>query len=529
MQHLPFLSPASLPSLPIDDTLPELIARLHSTSNLVLEAPPGTGKTTRVPPALLPTLSEATGKEIWILEPRRLAARMAAKRVAEERGEALGETVGYQVRFDEISSARTRIRFLTEGVLTRRLLSDAQLTKAGIVILDEFHERHLQADLALALLRRLQRTTRPDLKLVVMSATLEAAPVVDYLQAETLRVEGKRFDVALEFAAREDQRPLAEQVASALQKLLAEKLNGDVLVFLPGAAEIRRAQAACEKLAREHDLLLLPLHGELPAAEQDRAVRSAEKRKVILSTNVAESSVTIDGVVAVIDSGLARVAEHSPWSGLGTLTTQRVSQASATQRAGRAGRTRPGRCVRLYTQQDFQARPLHEAPDIQRLDLAEATLALHAAGVTNLAAFDWFEAPAKAALEAADALLRKLGALDATGALTNTGKAMMRLPLHPRQARLLVEAERRGVAAEGCTLAALMGERDLYTRNLLGEGTSQPNKTAQRIGPSDLLERLDLFGEAERVNFAPHRLREMGLDVSAVQAVERVRRQLTKR
>ncbi len=519
----------TFPTLPIDASLPVLLAQLRLTNNLVLEAPPGTGKTTRVPAALL----NATDKEIWVLEPRRLAARMAAKRVADERGEPLGETVGYQVRFDEISSPRTRLRFLTEGVLTRRLLADGQLAKAGIVILDEFHERHLQADLALALLRRLQRTTRPDLKLVVMSATLEAAPVVDYLQAETLRVEGKRFDVAIEFAAREDQRPLAEQVTAALQqllgqKLLAEKLEGDVLVFLPGAADIRRAQAACEKLAREHDLLLLPLHGELPAAEQDRAVRPAEKRKVILSTNVAESSVTIDGVVAVIDSGLARIAGHSPWSGLGTLTTQRVSQAAATQRAGRAGRTRPGRCMRLYTQQDFQARPSHETPDIRRLDLAEAALAMHAAGVTDLAAFDWFEAPAAAALESAETLLRKLSAIDATGKLTATGRAMMRLPLHPRQARLLVEAERRGVAAAGATLAALIGERDLFARNLFGEGNQPQRKTAQRTGPSDLLDRLDLFAEAERVNFAPHRLREMGLDVNAVQAVERVRRQLLR-
>ena len=510
--------------LPIDDSLPTLIAQLQSTNNLVLEAPPGAGKTTRVPPALL----QLTDKEIWVLEPRRLAARMAAKRVADERGEPLGETVGYQVRFDEVSSPRTRIRFLTEGVLTRRLLSDAQLNKAGFVILDEFHERHLQTDLALALLRRLQTTTRPDLKLVVMSATLEAAPVVDYLQAATLRAEGKRFDVSLEHAAREDQRPLAEQVAAALQTLLAEKLDGDVLVFLPGAAEIRRAQAACERLAAQHDLLLLPLHGELPAAEQDRAVRLADRRKVILSTNVAESSVTIEGVVAVIDSGLARIAGHSPWSGLSQLTTQRISQAAATQRAGRAGRTRPGRCLRLYTQQDFQARPSHAAPDIQRLDLAEAALALHAAGVTDLPAFNWFDAPNAQAISAAETLLRKLGAINATGEMTEIGKAMLRFPLHPRQARLLVEAQRRGVAAEGCTLAALIGERDLSARNLFGHEAPRDNKAAHRSGPSDLLERLDWFAEAERANFAPHRLRDLGLDVAAVQAVERVRRQLSR-
>jgi ATP-dependent helicase HrpB len=514
--------------LPIDDSLPELLAQLQSTHNLVLEAPPGTGKTTRVPPALL----QLTDKEIWVLEPRRLAARLAAKRVADERNERLGETVGYQVRCDEVSSPRTRIRFLTEGVLTRRLLSDASLQKAGVVILDEFHERHLQTDLALALLRRLQQTARPDLKLVVMSATLAAAPVVDYLQAATLRAEGQRFDVTIEFAAREDQRPLAEQIARTLQKLLADKLDGDVLVFLPGAAEIRRAQSACERLAREHDLLLLPLHGELAAAEQDRAVRPAEKRKVILSTNVAESSVTIDGVVAVIDSGLARIAGHSPWSGLATLTTQRISQAAATQRAGRAGRTRAGCCRRLYTQADFQARPLHEAPDIQRLDLAEAALALHAAGVKDLSSFNWFEAPNAQALSAAETLLRKLGAVKLSGELTETGQAMLRFPLHPRQARLLVEAQRRGVAAAGCVLAALLGERDLAARNLFSNETATVNKTQHRVvtksGPSDLFERLDWFAEAERANFSASRLRDMCLDVAAVQAVERVSHQLQR-
>jgi ATP-dependent helicase HrpB len=300
-------------SLPIDAILPDLVAQLRHSTSFVLEAPPGAGKTTRVPSALLD--AQIVKGEVWVLEPRRLATRMAARRVAEERGERLGETVGYQVRFEEVASKQTRLRFLTEGVLTRKLLTDPLLKQVGLVVLDEFHERHLQADLALALLRHLQQNTRPDLKLVVMSATLEAAPVAEFLQAPVVRSEGKRFDVTIEHAAREDQRPLAEQVAAALQRLLAEKLAGDVLVFLPGAAEIRRAQAACEALAAKHDLLVLPLHGDLSASEQDRVVRSADRRKLILSTNVAESSVTIDGVVAVIDSGLARVAGHSPWSG----------------------------------------------------------------------------------------------------------------------------------------------------------------------------------------------------------------------
>jgi ATP-dependent helicase HrpB len=512
-------------SLPIDDSLPDLVAQLRQSSNLVLEAPPGAGKTTRVPAALLD--AHLVKGEVWVLEPRRLATRLAARRVAEERGERLGGSVGYQVRFEEVASPQTRLRFLTEGVLTRKLLQDPQLNRVGIVVLDEFHERHLQADLALALLRRLQQTTRPDLKLVAMSATLDAAPVAGFLQAPVLRSAGKRFDVTIEHAPREDQRPLGDQVAAALQRLLHEKLDGDVLVFLPGAAEIRRAQAACATLAAQHDLLLLPLHGELSPSEQDRAVNPAPQRKIILSTNVAESSVTIDGVVTVIDSGLARVAAHSPWSGLPTLQVQRISQASATQRAGRAGRTRPGRCLRLFTTQDFQVRPTHDAPEIQRLDLAEAALELHAAGIADLSSFDWFEAPASQAINTADELLCKLSALNGQGSLTEIGKRMLRFPLHPRQARLLVEAETCGVAADACIIAALLGERDIIANKLFAGGPRTPRQ-AKHAGPSDVLERLDWFAEAARVNFAPSRLQEMRLEVGTVLAVERVRKQLAR-
>ncbi|HMV47280.1 MAG TPA: ATP-dependent helicase HrpB, partial [Blastocatellia bacterium] len=462
-----------------------------------------------------------------VLEPRRLAARMAARRVAEERGEKLGQTVGYQVRFEEVASRETRLRFLTEGVLTRRLLSDPELKNVGVVVLDEFHERHLQADLALALLRRLQNTTRPDLKLVVMSATLNAAPIAAYLgNAPKLSSEGKRFDVAIEHSPREDNRPLAEQVAAAVRRLLAENPDGDVLVFLPGAAEIRRAQAACADLADKHNLLVLPLHGDLSAAEQDRAVKPASQRKIILSTNVAESSVTIDGVVAVIDSGLARVAGHSAWSGLATLNVQRISKASATQRAGRAGRTRSGRCLRLYTAQDFNARADHETAEIHRLDLAEPALELHAAGIADLNAFGWFEAPPSAAVEAADALLRKLGAIDAQGSLTGVGEQMLRFPLHPRQSRMLIEAQSRGVFAEACVLAALIGERDIVAGDLFN-GRRVPQQ-AKHHSPSDLLDRLDLFAEAERANFSASKLREMNLDVGATMAVDRVQRQLLR-
>src|SRR5918911_1552819 len=427
--------------LPIDSLLPEIVASLRGRApNLVIEAPPGAGKTTRVPVALLDAGLAGDG-EVWVLEPRRLAARLAARRVAEERGERVGDSVGYQVRFDEVSGPSTRLRFVTEGVLTRRLLSDPHLTRVGVVVLDEFHERHLQADLALALLRRLQQGARKDLRIVAMSATLEAAPIAEYLSdCPTLPSEGRRFEVAVEHLSRADERPLAAQVEGAVRRLLTDGLDGDVLVFLPGAAEIRRAQEACAPFAEQSGWLVLPLHGELPAAEQDRAVKPSEQRKIILSTNVAESSITIESVLAVVDSGLARIAGHSPWSGIATLNVARISKAAAMQRAGRAGRTRPGRCLRLYTAQDFAARPEHETPEIQRLDLTEPVLELHAAGIRDLHGFNWFEAPTRHALDAAESLLRRLGALDAEARGTKTGERMLRFPLHPRLARMLVEA-----------------------------------------------------------------------------------------
>jgi ATP-dependent helicase HrpB len=513
-------------SLPIDPLLPEIIAQLNQSSNLVLEAPPGAGKTTRVPPALLDAKVAGDG-EVWVLEPRRIAARLAARRVAEERGEKPGETIGYQVRFEEVAGPKTRLRFLTEGVLTRRLLSNPQLKNVGIVVLDEFHERHLQADLALALLRKLQKTRRPDLKLVVMSGTLDAAPIAGFLgSSPILRSEGKRFDVEIEHLNRPDDRPLAEQIAAALQRLVVDHIKGDILVFLPGAAEIKRAQTASEAIAEKHDLLVLPLHGDLPAAEQDRAVRPAPQRKVILSTNVAESSVTIDGVVAVIDSGLARIAGHSPWSGLPTLNISRISQASAIQRTGRAGRTRPGRCLRLYTAQDFNARQDHETAEIRRLDLAETALELHAAGIDDLNSFEWFEAPPESALAAAESLLHRLAAINEAGELTATGRKMLRLPLHPRQSRMIVEAQSRGVGEQACLIAALLGERDIMASEIFKK--ERGTVDAKVVGPSDLLHRLDLFEEAAAFNFAPARLREMGLDAGVVPAVDRVRRQLLR-
>jgi len=523
----------SLPPLPIDPVLPEVVRALREAPALVLEAPPGAGKTTRVPRAMLDAGLAGERGEIIVLEPRRLAARLAAKRVAEELGEKLGETVGYTVRFEDVSSARTRVRFVTEGVLTRRLLADPRLRGVSAVLLDEFHERHLQGDVALALLRRLQRADRPDLRIVAMSATLDAGPVADFLGCGVVRSEGKRFDVAIEHIAQPDNRKLELQVASAVRSLVALGLDGHVLVFLPGAAEIRRAMEACEKLARDSDLALVPLHGDLPPAEQDRAVGASARRKIILSTNVAESSVTIEGIVAVIDSGLVRVVRHAPWSGLPSLVVERTSRASATQRAGRAGRTRPGRALRLYTKADLDQRLDHDTPEILRVDLSQTLLELAASGARDLA---WLDPPTAEAVAAASELLGRLGATDAHGEVTEIGRRMLAFPLHPRQARLLVEAERRGVAEEGCILAALVGERDLRAgvkARFDGPGGgrgSGPHAHGHDVATeqSDLVSLLDRFHEAEGSGFAAHALRAIGLDAGAVHAAERARKQLAR-
>ena len=413
-----------------------------------MEAAPGAGKTTRVPPALL----SVCGGDVVVLEPRRIAARLAARRVADEMGVRLGAEVGYQVRFEEVASKATRLRFVTEGVLTRRMVNDVALRGVSIVVLDEFHERHIDTDVNLALLRRLQRTTRPDLRLVVMSATLDSEPVAQYLGgACRIRSEGRLFPIEVEYAP-STSAPLEDQVAAAVERLPA---TGDILVFLPGAFEISRARRALERLSRKANLLVVPLHGDLSPVEQDLAIQRAPQRKVILSTNIAESSVTIEGVTAVIDSGLARLAADSPWTGLPSLHVTKISKASAAQRAGRAGRTAPGRVIRLYPREDFGRRPEFDVPEIRRRELSQTLLDLHAMGIGEL---DWFESPPAEALAAAERLLHRLGA---TG---DTARAMARLPLHPRLARLVVEAERRGAGEKGCAAAAVLSTDERLTR-----------------------------------------------------------------
>lgn len=444
---------ARKPALPIDALVPELLDDLRGARNLVLQAEPGAGKTTRVPPALLQLVS----CDVVVLEPRRIAARMAARRVAFEMGEQAGETVGYQVRFEEAVGPRTRLRFVTEGILVRRLLADPQLKGVDAVVLDEFHERHLDTDLSLALLRRLQRTTRPDLRLIVMSATLDAAPIAAFLGGCAVRnAPGRMFPLTVEHLPYSPE-PLHVQVRLALARLLSEGRAGHTLVFLPGAAEIRRAARECEGLARSAGLLVLPLHGDLSPAEQDRAVGPSAQPKLILATNVAESSVTVEGVTAVIDSGLARVASHSPWTGLPTLEVRRISKASATQRAGRAGRTTPGRVLRLYSEGDYLLRPDQDLPEILRSDLAGLALVLRSMGLALLQnaescgdSLHWLDTPPNAAVEHAEGLLDRLGARD--GIVVQ----MARLPLPPRLSRMLLAAAEGGVGDAGCIAAALL-------------------------------------------------------------------------
>jgi ATP-dependent helicase HrpB len=431
--------------LPVDVLLPEIISSLQQNSSLVIEAAPGAGKTTRVPPALL----EIVKGEVVVLEPRRIAARLAARRVAWELGEQAGETVGYQVRFEEATGPRTRLRFVTEGILTRRLLSDPSLEGVDAVVLDEFHERHLDSDFALALLKRLQRT-RPDLRIVVISATLDAAPVARYLDScPILRSEGRLFNLTIMHLPY-SPAPLHVQVKSAVELSLEDGHLGHILVFLPGAAEIRRAMRECIAVARRSGLLVLPLHGDLSPEEQDRAVSPSPQRKLILATNVAESSVTVEGVTAVIDSGLARVATYSPWTGLPTLHVGRVSKASAKQRAGRAGRTGPGQVLRLYPEEDYLLRPEHETPEILRSDLSQLCLALRAMQIHDFNIVDWLDEPPMSALQNAESLLDRLGAI---GTMADK---LARYPLSPRLSRILVEAMERGVGEDGCVAAALL-------------------------------------------------------------------------
>ncbi|MFY9343705.1 MAG: helicase-related protein, partial [Planctomycetota bacterium] len=443
--------------LPIDDVIPAVQQALRGTSPLLLMAPPGSGKTTRVPPALLSVLGER--EQIVVLEPRRLAARAAASRVAQELGCELGGLVGYQVRGESRVSGRTRIRFVTEGVLVRQLVADPFLAGVGAVCLDEFHERHLEGDLALAMLAEVRATVRPELKLCVMSATLDPAPLRAFLPgAATIEADGRLHPVAVVHLDRAAQDDLEVTVRSAVERALQET-SGDVLVFLPGTGEIARCEDALQNLARRMGVLVLPLHGRLELADQDRAIRPQDRRKVVLSTNVAESSLTIAGVTAVVDSGLARELRCDRGRGVDVLALERISVASATQRAGRAGRTGPGRCYRLWTAAEERGMPARSSPDVQRVDLCGPALLVRAFAGRDPRDFAWFEMPPAEALAAADRLLGELGAVDPrSGALTRLGEELLALPLHPRLGSVVRAGCFLGGAVAAATAATLLAD-----------------------------------------------------------------------
>lgn len=448
--------------LPIDEVLPELRAALSAHQAVVLQAPPGAGKTTGVPPALLDEAWLAGGT-ILMLEPRRLAARAAAARMARQRGEEIGDTVGYHIRFESRTSKRTRIKVVTEGILTRHLQTDPELKNVGLVIFDEFHERHLHADLALALCLDAQRGLREDLKILVMSATLDGEAVSRLLGgAPIVTSRGRSFPVDVRYLPRDPSGPLPAAVAEAVAGALARE-EGDVLAFLPGAWEIRRAQALLEQRL-DGVAEVFPLYGDLPWEAQDRAVLPGTgRRRVVLATPIAETSLTIEGIRVVVDSGYARAPQFDPGTGLSRLVTHRISRASADQRAGRAGRLAPGVCYRLWGEATQRGLLPYSQPEIRSADLAPLALELAAWGVSDAGALAWLDPPPAAAFEQARALLTELAALDGAGVITDTGRALVRLPLHPRLAHMLFAAERIQLGALACDVAALLAERDIYT------------------------------------------------------------------
>jgi ATP-dependent helicase HrpB len=450
---------------------------------------------------------------VILLEPRRLAARAAARRMADERGGAIGDEIGYQVRFDRRWGARTRIVAVTPGILLRQLLDDPFLESAGVVVFDEFHERGLESDLALGLVRLVQQTVRPDLRIVVMSATFATEPVATYLGGcPVVSGGGEPYPVEVRYEPRPESLPWPAAAARAVEGLLGGTV-GDVLVFLPGLGEIRQTARQFGPLAAEHDLAVLPLHGDLPAEEQDAALLPQRRRKVVLATNVAETSVTVEGVTGVVDTGLARILRFDPAVGLDRLKVTPISRASADQRAGRAGRTAPGVCVRLWSAAGHLARPAQTEPEIRRVDLAGAVLQLLSVGETDVECFPWPEPPQPAAVARARDLLRRLGAAGDAG-VTPLGRTLARLPVHPRLGRLLVEGERLGQPGRAALAAALLSERDPLPR----EGNVPTHATR-----SDVLDRVEVLEAFER-NAAGAAVVNRGAARSVLRARDQLRR-----
>ncbi len=503
--------------LPVRAIQEEITATLAVSNRLVLTAPTGSGKTTQVPQMLLG--HGAVGGRIIVLQPRRLAARLMATRVAQELGSPLGQRVGYQTRHERVLSEATRVLFMTEGLLLRQMQGDPSLRGIGAVVLDEFHERSLTGDLLVGLLGQLQRERRPDLRLVVMSATLDTSGLSRYLGCPVLEAHGRSFPVSIDHVAARPMQPVWQVAAAAVRAVLEREPEGDVLVFMPGAYEIRRTIEACLRVVGA-DVSLRGLHGALPPAEQDRALAPSSGRRVIVATNVAETSITIEGVRHVVDSGLARIHRFDPRRGLNVLQTGPISQASATQRAGRAGRTAPGTCLRLWPKQEHAGRPRHDTPEILRLDLAEPMLRLKDLGVDDTRAFPWLDPPEEGALARAEAELAMLHATDERGGLTEIGRQMARLPMHPRLARMLLAANDRGCLGRAIVWAALVSERDIVR----GDQRPPDGAAGEDEVLSDLALRERLFDQARRSRFDGDTCRRLGLDAGACRELDRTRK-----
>ena len=479
-----------LKPLPIDEHLATICKRVSSNPITIIEAPPGSGKTTRVAPALM-DLTCAVGKRLYLLQPRRLAAKSVGQRIAWEQGTRLGDRVGYQVRFDSQISRETQLVVATEGVLLRRLQDDPSVSDTCIVLLDEFHERSLDSDLLLGMLRRIQTVIRDDLKLVIMSATIESNAIQAQLGgAPIVRVGSQNYPVSIRYRPTKVQQRPVDHMIETLNEVVPLH-GGDVLAFLPGAGEIQRCSEALSNSNIGRDCDVVTLFGAMQLEEQSRAIETGPRRKIVLSTNVAETSLTIEGVTVVVDSGLARVMRFAPEVGLDRLSLEGISQASATQRAGRAGRVAPGTCYRLWSEASDRSRQAFLEPEIRRVDLVSAVLQLYAWGEGESDDFPWLEPPRPESIARARDLLENLEAIR-NGKITEIGKAMASLPAHPRLARMVIASYEAGCLDRVCLLAALLSERDPFDRreDRHGNRAGSMQTRAPKRWDSDCIERL---------------------------------------
>ena len=517
-------------ALPIYELESAVVASLRTQGRLIVQAPTGSGKSTQIPQMLLRhgVLDALGGRavkgEVVVLQPRRLAARMLAKRVADEVGTNLGDVVGYQIRLESRVSERTRIRFVTEGILLRQMSFDATLRGISAIVFDEFHERHLYGDISLARAVQIQQSTRPDLKIIVMSATLDAGILKNYLApSDVLVSQGRSFPVRIEYlpkAVNFENDAMWDVAAAECERVADASAWGDMLVFMPGAYEINRTVQAIQGARGLRDFVCYPLHGELPPEQQDRAVQKYATRKIIVSTNVAETSLTIDGVTTVIDCGLARMARFDPHRGINTLMIEKISVASADQRAGRAGRTAPGVCVRLWAEREHANRAPQELPEVKRLDLSEVVLTLKASGIDDVMNFPWLEKPDAVGLVRAENLLVDLGALAGERkTITAVGRKMLRFPVHPRYARMLLAAEERGCVRTVALMAALTQGRNFLIRGVARDVEQAREDALGEEHASDFFLLMRAWRYADQANYGIEACRRLGIHAQGARQV----------